>query len=95
MISAVVFFYLESKLCGYLRKHVLSSGRSEYRDPKAGTWLVCTLNSDAQGMQMACGPPWGNEWMEVCGWSRLQLHTWCGQEMGAACPPESCTLSFA
>lgn len=95
MISAVVFFYLESKLCGYLRKRVLSSGRSEYRDPKAGTCVVCTLNSGARGMQMACGPPWGNEWAEVCRWSRLQLRTWCGWEAGAARPPESCPLAFA
>lgn len=95
MISAVFFFYLESKLCGYLRKHVLSSGRSEYRDPKAGTCVVCTLNSDARGMQMACGSLWGDEWAEVCGWSRLQLSTWCGREVGTARPPESCPLAFA
>lgn len=69
MISAVVFLYLESKLCGHLRKHVLSSGRSEYRDPKAGTCVVCTLNPVPEGCRWravlrgvmngcrcACGP---------------------------------------
>lgn len=43
------FFYLESKLCGYLRKCVLSSGRSEYRDPKVGTRVVCALNPVPEG----------------------------------------------